>query len=44
MVYEIILAIRRAAERVGLHEDKLRDIFYQNGMSLINKVMNGQKP
>lgn len=43
MVYEIILAIRRAAERIGLSEQQIHDIFYQNGMSLLEKVMNGPK-
>jgi len=40
MVYEIILAIRRASERVGLSREQLRDIFYNNGMALINSVRN----
>ena len=40
MVYEIILAVRRAAERVGLPQEKIHNIFYNNGMSLINCVMN----
>ena len=38
MVYEIILAIRRAAERVGLSQNQLRAMFYDNGMALLKKV------
>lgn len=38
MVYEIVLAIRRASERVGLTEEKFRAIFYENGVSLLNSV------
>ncbi|UCD28769.1 MAG: amidohydrolase family protein [Planctomycetota bacterium] len=38
MVYEIILAIRRAAERVGLSDELLRNIFYQNGMNILQRV------
>lgn len=41
MVYEIILAIRRAAERVGLSRQEFENIFYQNGKSLLKKVMDG---
>ena len=38
MVYEIILAIRRAVERVGLPEAKLKAIFKDNGMHLLERV------
>ncbi len=38
MVYEIVLAIRRAAERVKLSEDRLTAIFHDNGMALLDKV------
>ncbi|MEW5816728.1 MAG: amidohydrolase family protein [Spirochaetota bacterium] len=38
MVYEIILAIRRAAERLKLSEKKLKEIFYENGMKLLETV------
>ena len=38
MVYEIVLAIRRAAERVKLAEEKLTAIFHQNGMAVLNQV------
>jgi len=41
MVYEIILAIRRAAERTGLTREQLHGIFYENGMGLLRRVMNG---
>ena len=40
MVYEIALAIRRAAEREGLSEKKLHGIFYDNGMALLKRVKN----
>jgi predicted TIM-barrel fold metal-dependent hydrolase len=43
MVYEIILAIRRAAERIGLSEPELRGIFYRNGKSVLEKVVPRQK-
>lgn len=38
MVYEIILAIQRAAERVQLSQDQLQSIFYNNGMGLLKSV------
>lgn len=38
MVYEIVLAIRRAAERVGLSEAQLRAIFHDNGRRLLERV------
>jgi hypothetical protein len=38
MVYEIILAIRRAAERVNLAEEKLKAIFHDNGMKILERV------
>jgi hypothetical protein len=38
MVYEIILAIRRAAERVRLSEKKLKAIFHDNGLGLLKRV------
>lgn len=41
MVYETILAVRRAAERVGLSTEQTRSIFYDNGMSILNHVMEG---
>jgi len=40
MVYEIILAIRRAAERVGLSQKQLEAIFYENGKKVIDTVKN----
>jgi uncharacterized protein len=39
MAYEIILAIRRAGEICGLSEAQIRNVFYENGMSLINQVI-----
>ena len=38
MVYEIVLAIRRAAERVKLPEGKLTAIFFENGIKVLNRV------
>lgn len=38
MVYEIILAIRRAAERAQLSQAQLQAIFYDNGMALLKSV------
>ena len=38
MVYEIVLAIRRAAEWVKLPEKKLTAIFHENGMKVLDRV------
>jgi hypothetical protein len=38
MVYEIVLAIRRAAERVKLPQDRLRAVFCANGMAVLDRV------
>ena len=38
MVYEIVLAIRRAAERVRLPQQRLTAIFFENGIDLLNRV------
>jgi hypothetical protein len=38
MVWEIILAIRRAAERMGLDKTSLQDVFFQNGMDVLKRV------
>ena len=38
MVYEIVLAIRRAAERAGISAGKLRAIFHDNGALLLEQV------
>lgn len=38
MVYEILLAIRRAAERVKLPDEKLTAIFHHNGMEVLHRV------
>ena len=37
MAWEIILAIRRAGEMAGLKKDRIKDIFYRNGMSVLKK-------
>jgi predicted TIM-barrel fold metal-dependent hydrolase len=38
MVYEIVLAIRRAAERAKISEGELRAIFHDNGARLLERV------
>jgi len=38
MVYEIVLAIRRAAERVRLPQQRLTAIFFENGIDVLNRV------
>lgn len=38
MVYEIILAIKRAAERVNINKEALKSIFYNNGKKLLDKA------
>lgn len=43
MAYEIVLAIGTAAEMTGLKPEKVKDIFYNNGMKLLGKVMNGRQ-
>ncbi|MGQ9616613.1 MAG: amidohydrolase family protein [Spirochaetota bacterium] len=43
MVYEIALAIARACYMCGLDMNRIRDIFYNNGMSLLEKAMNGEQ-
>lgn len=43
MVYEIVLAIRRAADRVGLTAEEQAAIYYDNGMALLNGVMDGEQ-
>jgi hypothetical protein len=38
MVYEIVLAIRRAAERVKLAQGRLKAIFFENGGKVLDRV------
>jgi hypothetical protein len=38
MVYEIVLAVRRAAERIGLPAQQLEAIFYGNGIKVLERV------
>ncbi len=38
MVYEIIHAIIRAGEMAGISDESIRDIFYNNGIKLLNDV------
>ena len=42
MAYEIVLAVRRAAEQARLSEAELRGVFHDNGMALIERVKNRQ--
>jgi len=43
MAYEIVLALKRAADLVGLPMEKLRAIFYENGMAVLRHVMGGRQ-
>ena len=43
MAWEIALAVHRAGEAAGLAEGKVRDIFYENGMAVLRRVMDGGK-
>ena len=38
MVYEIILAIKRAAEMAGIKKNEVKRIFYDNGMKLLRRI------
>jgi len=42
MVYEIVLAVERAAQRVGLSATQLQGIFHDNGMAVLGRVMDGE--
>jgi len=42
MAWEIALAVRRGAELAGLTESQIKAVFFQNGMTLLNRVRNGQ--
>ncbi len=42
MVYEIVLAILRAAEMTGLTREETTRIFYDNGMALLRQVRAGR--
>lgn len=43
MAYEIVLAIKRAAEAVGLSEGELKGIFYDNGKAVLEHVTDGRQ-
>lgn len=43
MAYEIALAIVTAAEMAGIKREKIKDIFYNNGIKLLGKVMDGRQ-
>jgi len=42
MVYEIILALHRAAERVGLSVGERAGLFFENGAALLRQVSGGK--
>ncbi|MFH0879452.1 MAG: amidohydrolase family protein [Lentisphaerota bacterium] len=42
MAWEIVVAIRHAAENVGLGNEQTRAIFRDNGMRILEQVMNGR--
>jgi len=37
-VYEIVLAVRRAAQRAGISTEELQAIFHDNGARLLERV------
>ena len=43
MAVEIAVAVRDAAERVGLSEADRHAIFFENGMALLDRVMGGRQ-
>jgi len=43
MVHEIALAIKQAAEMAGLSAGHLKAVFCDNGMALLQRVMDGQQ-
>ena len=43
MAWEIVLAIKRAAEVCGLSRAQLQGVFYENGMALLRQVMGGRQ-
>ncbi len=42
MAWEIALAVRRGAELAGLSASQIQAVFFQNGMTLLNRVRKGQ--
>lgn len=42
MAYEIVLSIGIAGEMAGLKPKAIKDIFYNNGIDLLGRVMNGK--
>jgi hypothetical protein len=42
MVYEIILALARGAERAGLSAEQTRGLFYHHGERLLRRVRGGE--
>ena len=43
MAYEIVLAIKAAGEMAGLHQQQIRDVFFENGMAVLAHVANGEQ-
>ena len=42
MAWEIVLAVRRAAEMAGLSAQQLSDVFFENGMAVLRRLMDGR--
>ncbi len=42
MIWEIVLALKRAADMAGLSKAQLDGVFYANGMALLRQVMAGR--
>jgi hypothetical protein len=40
MAYEIVTAVATAAQMSGIGKDKTNDIFYNNGIKILEKVEN----
>jgi uncharacterized protein len=43
MAWEIVLAIKRAAQMANLPDGRLRSIFYDNGIAVLDHVMEGSQ-
>ena len=43
MVWEIALALRRAGEMCGLSDEQMHGVFHDNGMALLERVMDGKQ-
>jgi len=43
MAWEIVMAIHRASERIGLGEAQRKAVFLDNGLALLEKVLDGRQ-